>query len=71
MRPSGHSPVLKRCLAFTEFGEGVFDEVGVFTAGGEVFVGGGPEFFGFAVSFQVPQGQAFVPIDTGLIGEID
>lgn len=59
---------LKRRFAFAQFGEGLFDEVGVFAVGFEIFVGGGPEFFGFAIALQVPQGQAFVPIDAGLIG---
>jgi len=39
-----------------------------FAAGFEIFVGGGSEFFGFAIPLQVPEGEAFVPIDPKLIG---
>ena len=69
--PYMHGDSLKRCLSFPQFCKGLLNEFGVSTAGFEVFVSGGPEFFGFSIPLQVPQGQPFVPIDAWLIGEID
>ena len=48
------SKILKRCLPFTQFGEGLFDEFGVLAAGCEIGMGGGPVLFDFPILLQKP-----------------